>query len=130
MPYADATTQLVLMSCMCRIHVGRADGRRRGLEITLGRMQAMLMDFSQSFGGRRRCLLVRPFKETDGQTGQTEIGASRHGGHAATRAPRPMRQLQMEMARIEEAGADVAAFYRGILDGQYAPAPATRSETP
>jgi hypothetical protein len=120
-PYADATTQLVLMSCVCRIHVeGRTVGVV-GLEITLGRIQAMLMDFSQSFGGRRRCLLVRPFQETNAQTGQMEtvhrvMVDTRYQSSAAD------GQLQLEMARIDEAGADVATFYRGVLDEQYAPA--------
>ncbi len=119
-PYADASTGLLLMSCMCRIQAaGRTIGVV-GLEITLENIQTMLLDFSQSLGGKRRCLLVRPFEETDAATGRTEIVPR---VVVDTLYPRSAAdwQAQLEMDRIETVGADVAAYYREILAGKHAP---------
>ena len=119
-PYADASTKLVLMSCMCRIRVGDRNVGGVGLEITLGRLQAMLMDFSQSFGGKRRCLLIRPFAETDPRTGQTAT-VHRIVVDTLSRSSASDWQQRLEMSRVEDAEPAIAAFHRDILAGRRSP---------
>ncbi len=119
-PYADATTQLMLMSCMCRIHVHDRTVGAVGLEITLDTLQRLLLDFSLSVGGKRRGLLVRPSEETDPATGNTRTF---HRIVVDTRYPRTAanRQTQIELAAIQQAGPDVADFYFEALAGHHRP---------
>lgn len=119
LPYADVTTKLVLMSCVSPIRVQGHPVGAVGAEIPLGRVQAMLLDFSKAIGGMRRCLLVRPSRETDAQTGRTET-VHRVMVDTLDQSSTSDAQVQMKMPRIEELGADVAAFHRDIVAGKRA----------
>jgi len=119
-PYADASTRKILMSCMCRINANRRNVGVVGLEVTLETLQKMLLDFSQSMGGRRRGLLIRPFEETDAATGQTNVV---HRIVVDTRYRRSSEdwQANLEMVPVKDAGEDIHSFYKNILAGKYAP---------
>lgn len=119
-PYADASTHRILMSCMCRIRLDPRIVGAVGLEITLESLQKMLLDFSQAPGSRRRALLVRPIEETDPATGTTRTV---HRVVVDTRYPRSAANWQsvLKLADIEETDEDLAAYYREVLDGRHAP---------
>ena len=119
-PYADASTRRILMSCMCRIHAGGRNIGVVGVEITLASLQQMLLDFSQSLGGRRRALLIRPFEETAPGTGRIRTV---HRVVVDTRYQRSAAdwQANLEMVAIEDTAPEIAAYYRQILEGRHAP---------
>lgn len=119
-PYADASTRKILMSCVCRINVRGKNVGVIGLEVALETLQKMLLDFSQSMGGRRRGLLIRPFEETDAATGQTKTV---HRIVVDTRYQRSAEdwQASLEMVPVEEAGEDIFSFYKDVLEGKHAP---------
>lgn len=119
-PYADASTRLILMSCMCRIHVGGRNVGVVGLEITLETLQQALLDFSQSLGGKRRALLIRPFAERDPATGQDRTV---HRVVVDTQYARAAAdwQASLDMVDVEQAGPGIAAFHREILEGRHMP---------
>jgi serine/threonine protein kinase len=119
-PYADATTQLLLMSCMSRIQVHGRNTGVVGLEITLDTLQRLLLDFSLSVGGKRRGLLIRPAEEPDPLTGGTRTV---HRVIVDTLYPRTTgrRQAGLDLATIQHAGPDVADYYFDILAGHHRP---------
>mgnify|MGYP001123548088 CR=1 FL=1 len=119
-PYADATTRLILMSCMCRIHAGGRNVGVVGLEVTLASLQKMLLEFSQSIGGKRRALLIRPFEETDAGTGKARI-VHRIVVDTLYRRSAEDWQSRMEMVDVEKAGPEISTFVRRILDGRCRP---------
>ncbi len=120
-PYADASSRVIIVSCMTRIHV---DGRNVGVvgvEITLDTLQKMLLDFAQSVGGKRRGLLVRPFEEIDPATGQP---TTVHRVVVDTLYPRTAEHwhTDLELTAIEELEPFIASYYEEILAGQHDPA--------
>ena len=119
-PYADASTRMILMSCMCRIH---ADGQNVGVvgvEITMASLQRMLVDFSSVLGGKRRALLIRPFAETDPQTGEPRT-VYRAVVDTHYRESAADWQTQLEMVDVEQADPEISAYVRGIRSGLHAP---------
>ncbi len=119
-PYADASTQQILMSCMCRIHIGGRNVGAVGLEITLNTLQKMLLDFALSVGGKRRGLLIKAFEESDPETGTTRTV---HRVVVDTLYPRIASdwEARLEMTPVAQAGDEIAAFYREILEGKRRP---------
>lgn len=118
-PYADASTRMILMSCMCRIHV---DGRNVGVvgvEIAMASLQRMLVDFSNTLGGKRRALLIRPFAETDPPTGATRT-VYRAVVDTQYRESAADWQAQLEMVAVEQTDPEIAAYVRGIFTVQRA----------
>ena len=116
-PETDATAQLLLMSCASRIHV---DGRNVGvvgLEITLDTLQRLLLDFSLSVSGKRRGLLVRPAEETDPRTGETKTV---HRVVVDTLGAR-LAAVDTNTATVEQAGEEIAAYYREVLAKKHLP---------
>ena len=126
-PYADASTRMILMSCMCRIH---HDGRNIGVigvEITLEHVQKMLLDFTRSIDGQRRSLLVQPVSEADPATGQLRV---RHRVMVDTQSRRDATdwKTRLAMTGIEEAGAEIAAYYHEVLAGRHQPGTCTETD--
>ena len=109
-PYADASSRRVLMSCMCRIAVGGKTVGVVGLELTLESLQQVLSDFEVESGDNARCLLVRGFEEPDARSGATAVvdrividtSAATEAGHW---------QDTPKMVRVDQAGPLVAELY-------------------
>lgn len=120
LPYADATTRRILMSCTCRIRQDQRVVGAVGLEITLESMQKMLLDFSGPPGSRRRALLIRPIEETDPATETTRTA---HRVVVDTLDPRSAAsgQSDLKLVDAEDVGDDIATYYREVLDGRRAP---------
>lgn len=125
-PYADASTRLILMSCMCRIHVEDRNVGVIGLEITLEFVQKMLLDFTQALGGRRRSLLIHPVKETDPETGQART-VHRIMVDTEYRRTAADWNASLAMAAIDDAGPEIAAYHREVLEGKRAPGTCTET---
>ena len=70
-PYVDASTGLILVSCISRIHVEGANVGVVGVEVTLETMRDILLDFARKSSGKMRSILVRPFPR-QGAPGTTE----------------------------------------------------------
>ncbi len=117
-PYADASTRVILMSCICRVHVYGRNIGVIGLEVTLETLQKLLLDFSRTMGGQRRALLIRPFEETDPLTGRTNIV---HRIVVDTRYQRSADDwhASLEMVPVDKAEEKIASYYQGILQGLY-----------
>lgn len=119
-PYPDASTGILLASCVARLHVDGRNAGAVGMEITLGTLHRMLLDFSLSMGGRRRSLLVRTLEETDPETGGTRTV---HRIVVDTRTPRTIADGEPggQLPDIRQAGETVAAYFRGILNQEHPP---------
>ena len=119
-PYPDASTQVLLASCVARIHVNGRNVGAVGMEITLGTLHRMLLDFSLSVGGRRRSLLIRSFEETDPATGAPRTVHRIVVDTLQTRAASD-RNTFGELPAVEQAGEPVASYFQGVLDRSRAP---------
>lgn len=67
-PYTDATTGLRLIPCMARVRVGEDTIAAVGVEVTLARVQRMLLDFALDSGDDRRAMLLRTMPGAGDQT--------------------------------------------------------------
>lgn len=119
-PFADASAQTLLMSCVCRLHVDGQTVGAAGLEVTLGTLHRMLLDFSLAVGGARRSLLVRSTEEIRPETGEP---VTRHRIVVDTRTLRTAAdwEANAELPAIEQADPDLAAFFQDVLAGKCKP---------
>ncbi len=71
-PYTDASTGRILLSCVCLVlHHGEFYGAV-GVEVALSNIRDMLLEFTEAFGEDTRCILLRPFEEENPGTGRME----------------------------------------------------------
>ena len=119
-PFADADSQTLLMSCACRLHVATQTVGAVGLEVTLGTLHRMLLDFSLAVGGRRRNLLVRSIEELRPETGETVAG-HRIVVDTLTLHTAADWESNAELPAVEQSDPFLAAFFRDILEQKYKP---------
>ena len=119
-PFADADSQTLLMSCACRLQVAGQTTGAVGLEVTLGTLHRMLLDFSLAVGGRRRNLLVRSTDELRPETGKTVAG-HRIVVDTLTLHTAADWESNAELPAIEQSDPFIAAFFRDILEQKYKP---------
>lgn len=119
-PCADADAQTLLLDCTCRLHVDGQTVGAVGLEVTLGTLHRMLLDFSLAVGGRRRNLLIRSAAELRPETGET---VTRHRIVVDTATLRTAADWEAgaELPAIEQTEPYIAAFFQDIRAGQYKP---------
>jgi len=125
-PYSDASTRQLIISCMCRI---RPDGQNVGvvgLEVTLKRVQTILMEFSRSSSEPTRCLLIKAFEETDPETGG-QLVTHRAVVDTRYRTQRADWRETLNMARVEEAGEGIAEYCAQVVAGTVPPSQVVHS---
>ena len=73
-PYADASTHQLIMSCMARIRVADDNVGVVGLEVSLKGLHGLLLGLETRSGDEQvRCVVIRPFVETDAAEGRDRV---------------------------------------------------------
>jgi len=119
-PYADASTRVLLCSCVGRLRVNGRSVGVVGVEITLNTLQDMLRDFSGEAAARRRGLLIRAMPEPDPDGGPPRTV---HRIVVDTDHPRTAEtwKTRLELQPVEEAGDLLHACWREIASRRLAP---------
>ena len=119
-PYADANSQTLLMDCTCRLQVNGQNVGVVGLEVTLGTLHRMLLDFSLAVGGTRRSLLIRSTEEIQPESGKS---IPVHRVVVDTLKPRTVADWESnaELPTIDQSDKFIATFFQEILERQHKP---------
>ena len=119
-PYADANSQTLLMDCTCRLQVNGQNVGAVGLEVTLGTLHRMLLDFSLAVGGTRRSLLIRSTEEIQPESGKS---IPVHRVVVDTLKPRTVADWESnaELPTINQSDEFIATFFQEILERQHKP---------
>ena len=119
-PYADAISQTLLMGCTSRLLVDGQTVGAVGLEVTLGTLQRMMLDFSLAVGGTRRSLLIRTTEEVQPETGNT---VPVHRIVVDTLKTRTVAdwESRADLPTIDQSDEFISTYFQEVLDRQHKP---------
>ena len=119
-PYADASSQTLLMNCTCRLQVDGQNVGAVGLEVTLGTLQRMLLDFSLAVGGTRRSLLIRSTEEVQPETGNI-IPVHRIVVDTLKTRTAADWESGAELPTIDQSDEFISTYFQEVLDRRHKP---------